>query len=296
MRLYVSAVAMLVVAGCNSILGIGTPHGFGSDANSGNDGSVDAHADGRPSDAAVDARSDAPVGDAPVADAPLGYLIDLAADVGVHTTANGVASWDDQSGHAYNATTATANGPLLTTAVVNSVSHPVLRFDGTNYLVAAPHVPPTGTLFVVYSNASHSTVDIRLVGWEDTAVGQHGLALIPDYNGANINLLVARDNGASGDIQGGPAVTGMEIAVVSWGSTGVTFDRRLANGQTMTYSSNAIQAISDGGLSLRVGGPGDQSTGVSPFIGDLAALRVYDRQLSSSERAAVLAGFVAHWL
>lgn len=228
--------------------------------------------------------------------APTGLIVDFAADLGVHASGGVVTSWDDQSGNSFVATTASTIGPRLTTTVVNGSTRYVLRFDGTNYLLASPHVPSAGTLVIVVANTDHGAADRRVLGWDDSALGNHGLSLIPDYHGTNLLLFVARDNGAAGDVQAGSAVAAIEVDVASWGSAGITFERRLATGQVLSSGSSAIQGISDGGLPLHIGAPGDQSSGVQPFIGDLAALRVYNRQLSAPERANLIASVASRWL
>jgi hypothetical protein len=277
----------VVLAGCNGILGIGAPHVE-------TDTVVDSRRDA-PDDARADAHADA-MRDAPADGPEPGLIADFAADLGVHTNGGLVTAWDDQSGHGSNASTLTALGPLLTTTMVNASTRSVLRFDGNVELLAAPHVPAAGTLVIVLSNADHGAADRRVLGWDDSTVGNHGIELIPDYHGTNLALFVARDNGAVGDVSGGIGITVMEIDVASWGSAGTTFDRHLADGQTFMFSSAAISAVSDGGLSLHIGGPGDTSSGVQLFVGDLAALRVYDHQLSGAERAAVMSLFVSRWL
>ena len=226
-------------------------------------------------------------------------IVDFSADTDVRTTNSIVTGWGDQSGNHFDAVTASQEGPVLTTAVINGRSHPVLRFNGNNYLTAAPHVPATGTLFIVYSNTA-SPGDRRVIGWEDSLFGSNGITIIPSYVNGGM-LLAARNFYAAGDIPGGEAVTELEIDTVSWGSEGVTLERRLANGEVLTLPSNTgITSVGDGGYVLHIGAPGDHdapgTTFSEPFQGDLAALRVYDEQLSAEQRATIANALHAYWV
>ena len=226
-------------------------------------------------------------------------IVDFSADMDVRTINGIVTSWGDQSGNGFDAVTASPEGPVLTTAVVNGRSHPVLRFDGTNYLTALPRVPATGTLFIVFSNAGPPE-DRRVVGWEDSLFGAHGIGIIPSFGSFGI-YTVARNNYAAGDIAGGTALSDVEVVTVSWGSDGVTLERRLANGEVLAFPNNmGITSVSDGGYMLHIGSPGDYygpyTTGSQPFQGDLSALRVYDEQLSAEDRATIASTLHAFWV
>ena len=75
---------------------------------------------------------------------------------------------------------------------------------------------------------------------------------------------------------------GFELVCVTWGSRGATLHR---NG-TAAGSQKGIDALSSDPAvaALRLGGPG--SGGSPRFQGDLAEIRVYDRQLDEAERTA----------
>jgi hypothetical protein len=198
-----------------------------------------------------------------------------------------VTSWDDQSGNGYDATTMSLAGPRLDSALVDGASRPVLRFDGSNFLTSAPHVPSAGTLVIVFGNTDHVR-DSRVIGWDDSATGFDGLAVIPDIGGGNMDLLAVRNSGVVGDINGGRAVGEIEVDTASWGADGVTFERRFASGETIAFANAAVRAVSDGGFVLHIGAPGDFGRSSStPLSGDLAALRIYDHQLGRAEREAV---------
>jgi hypothetical protein len=232
-----------------------------------------------------------------VGNARAAMIVDFSADIGVHQTGGIVTRWDDQSGSTppNNATTASAVGPVLTTTVINGRSHPVLRFDGTNFLTAAPHVPATGTLFIVFSNAHTEPADRRVIGWDDSLSGVHGVSIIPAYIVRGNLIVAARNNSAVGDIESVPPVSNMEVVTVSWGGEGVTLERRLATGAVLTSPNNTnITSVSDGGLTLHIGAPGD--TVALPLIGDIAALRVYDQQLPPAERSIIADSLHSYWL
>lgn len=231
-------------------------------------------------------------------------IVDFSAEAGVEQTGSIVTGWQDQSGNNNNATTASQVGPVLTNTVVNGRSHPVLRFDGNNFLIAPPHVPATGTLFLVFSNTAPPG-NTRVIGWEDSINGAFGIAIFPSYPLVPAVLyLVTRDNSDNcctgvGDISGGAAVTDLEVLTVSWGATGVTLERRLANGEVLTFSNPAITSVSDGGEELHIGAAGDYSTmpdASQPFQGDMGALRVYDEQLPASQRDAIAKTLYDKWV
>jgi hypothetical protein len=225
-------------------------------------------------------------------------LMDFAADRGVVSSGDGhVTLWQDQSGRFFNAA-AQATGPLVATTVVNGITRPVLRFDGGNVLIAAPHVPATGTVFAVYANSTPSEVDCRLLGWEDSAIGRHGFAIQPTYTqyGPCVNV-VARKSGAVGDVLLPPRATTMETIALSWGASGVTMERRLTDGTLVTGYNSNIDSISDRGYALHIGGPGDEDYGWHQrFQGDLAVLRIFDTQLDLGARSSILNGLYQQWV
>jgi hypothetical protein len=222
-------------------------------------------------------------------------ILDFSAEAGVEQTGSIVTGWQDQSGNNNNATTASQVGPVLTNAIVNGRSHPVLRFDGSNVLTAAQRVPPTGTLFLVFSNADLGPIDRRVIGWADSCCGSNGIDILP----AAPNLNVAtRINYNMGDIMADTPVTDMEVITVSWGIAGVILERRLANGEVLTFSNPNINSVGDGGFDLQIGAPGDYPNAPSslPLQGDIAALRVYDEQLPASQRDAIAKTLYDKWV
>ncbi len=128
----------------------------------------------------------------------------------------------------------------------------------------------------------------RLLGWEDSDVGKHGLSLMLDLGSLRA---IIRNNGQSGDIADARPVTGFEIVCVTWGPDGTTLHR---NG-VKAGSQKGIDAVSSDPAikALHLGGPG---SGSSPrFRGDLAEVRVYNRQLDDAGRKRIEAELHRAW-
>ncbi len=180
-------------------------------------------------------------------------------------------------------------GPLKTIANVSGHSRAVLRFDGEALLELPRKVPSTGSVFVVYRPANTGSPNQRLLGWEDSDAGKHGLGLMPDPNGRLHAIL--RNNGRSGDLVDSRASTGFELVCVTWGPRGTTLHR---NGAAAGSQTGVVDVSSDPGVaSLRLGGPG---AGGSPrYRGDIAEVRVYGRQVDENERRLVEAELRAAW-
>ena len=182
-----------------------------------------------------------------------------------------------------------AHGPVQTTALVNGHTRTVLQFDG-NALLEFPHpAPASGSLFVVFRAAPAASPGHRLLGWEDADTGKHGLGVMLEPGGRLHAIL--RNDGKSGDLVDAHGTYGFEVVCVTWSSQGTALHR---NGKA-AGASKAIDALtSDPGIvALRLGGPG--SGGSRRFQGDLAEVRVYDRQLDEPERLRVEAELRAVW-
>jgi hypothetical protein len=172
-------------------------------------------------------------------------------------------------------------GPLKTSATINGHTKTVLRFDGRALLEAPRRGPPNGSLFAVFQTASTASAGQRLVGWEDSSVGKHGLGLMADPDGRLHAIL--RNNGRAGDLVDARRRTSFEIVCVTWGPGGTTMHR---DGEAAGAQKGIARISSDPAIAtLKVGGPG--SGGSSRFRGDVAEIRVYNRQLSEAERRVV---------
>ena len=127
-----------------------------------------------------------------------------------------VLLWPNRSGLPSDARPAgPGTGPVKTTATINGHTKAVLRFDGHSLLESPRTVPPNGSLFVVFQVAKTAAASQRLLGWEDSDVGQHGLSLMPDPGGSLRAIL--RNRGQSGDIADTRPASGFEIVCVTWG-------------------------------------------------------------------------------
>ena len=92
--------------------------------------------------------------------------------------------WPNRSGLPADARPAKqGRGPLKTSADINGHARAVLRFDGEALLELPRKVPATGSLFVVFRTADTGSPSQRLLGWEDSDAGKHGLGLMPDPKG-----------------------------------------------------------------------------------------------------------------
>ncbi len=214
-----------------------------------------------------------------------------ADDPQLVTDSNGhVTLWPNRANQHADAKPPTpAGGPLKASTAVNGHTKTVLRFDGKSLLESPTRTPPIGSLFVVYQTADNGNPGQRLVGWEDSDLGKHGLGLMPAPDGRLHAIL--RNNSQSGDIVNGNKTAGLEIVGLSWGPNGTTLHR---NGTESGMQKGITGLSSDPAISaLHIGGPG--SGGAARFRGDVAELRVYERQLSDAERQAVEAELRDAW-
>ncbi len=184
--------------------------------------------------------------------------------------------------------------PAASTLMVYGQPRAVLHFSGKDLLQATETVPATGSLFVVFRPDPTGPSGQRLVGWEDAAVGQHGLGIMTDGAGAMHAIL--RRNGANGDVvvpapPSDEAPTGFQVVCITWGPEGVVIHR---NGHNVGNSKGIDSVSSDPSIAaLRIGGPG---SGSSPrFQGDLAELRVYGVPLDEQARVRVETELTRHW-
>ena len=213
-----------------------------------------------------------------------------ADDPQLITDAGGrVTLWPNRSDLPFDAKpVAPGGGPAKVEVMIDGHAKSVLRFDGQSMMEARRRAPPTGSLFVVFRTSEMATANQRLLGWEDSDVGRHGLSLMTDPGGKLQAIL--RNNGQSGDLLDANRAEGFEVACVTWGPGGTALYR---NGGTV--AQKGIEAVSSDAMiaALHLGGPG--SGGSPRFRGDLAELRVYDRPLEESERRRVEAELRDVW-
>ena len=204
-----------------------------------------------------------------------------------------VTLWPDRAATADDATPPPdSHGPVLATEMIHGHSRPVIRFDGEAVLQSPRTVPLTGALFAVFRPDPAVSAGTRLIGWEDSAVGQHGIGLMPNAAGGLHAIL--RRSGASGDIVGPAPSKNSEFQLISltWGTGGVALFR---NGEAIGTNKEINSVSSDPAIvALRIGGPG--SGAGQRFRGDLCELRVYGSSLDEAARVRVEAELRDRWL
>ena len=111
----------------------------------------------------------------------------------------GVDAWPDRSGRGKTARViAGVPGPRQITVAINRQPREVLEFRGQESLQALQPPPLVGSLFLVYGRSDLAQGGERIVGWEDSRVGLHGLGLQPE--GRTAIRAILRNRGASGDV------------------------------------------------------------------------------------------------
>jgi hypothetical protein len=204
--------------------------------------------------------------------------------------AQGVSAWPNHGRGPHHASPV-PDTPAPVTTFTHERRSPVLRFSGAEMLEAPVSVPATGSLFVVFRPNPAGTSGQRLVGWEDAALGQHGLGIMTD--GAGSVHAILRRNGANGDVVL-PASSGtqsFQVLSISWGTDGVAVHR---NGQPAGINKGIDSVSSDPAITaLRIGGAGSGSS--QRFQGDIAELRVYDLTLDEQARSHVEVELMNRW-
>lgn len=182
-----------------------------------------------------------------------------------------------------------SSGPKLDSVDLPGCSQRVMRYDGKVALRLPQAMPPAGTFVAFFRPASNAS-GTRLVGWEDAAVGQHGVGLMM-REGGGLHAIIRR-NGASGDIVSGDGNLDWQLATLTWGAGGTTLYRNgiLAGSNAAIDSASADPAIT----ALQIGGPGS-SQGLR-FVGDLAEIRVYSKVLDEPARLRVEDDIRSHWM
>ena len=181
-------------------------------------------------------------------------------------------------------------GPKKAKTTINGRSHTIVRFDGESLLEIVRRVPANGSLFVVFRAQDTAGAGQRIVGWEDSDAGKHGLGIMLESGGRLHAIL--RNNGQSGDLVHQQKATDFEMVGLTWGPNGTTLHR---DGKLVGSQKGIVGVSADPNIqALRLGGPG--SGGSPRFRGEVAEVRVYNRQLDESERALVEAEMFVSWL
>lgn len=215
-----------------------------------------------------------------------------ADDRCITTDADGrIVLWPDRAAIADEAVSVTdAPSPRMATTPIGTTSRPVIRFDGSAMLQVRRTVPATGSLFAVF-RPEPNAAGTRLIGWEDSAVGQHGIGLMPTTGGGLHAIL--RRMGASGDlVVPAPDTLDFQMISLTWGTDGVTCFR---NGEKVGTSASIDSVSSDPAVTaLHIGGPG--SGAGQRFRGDLCELQVYAAPLNEAARVRVESELRSRWL
>ena len=220
-------------------------------------------------------------------------MLQFRADDGCIATdaAGHITLWPDRAATAEDAVQIKDRlGPRMATVLVHGTVRPVLRFDGDAMLQVARRVPETGALFAVF-RPDPGAAGTRLIGWEDSAVGQHGIGLMPTADGGLHAVL--RREGANGDLVA-PASGTPEFHLISltWGPGGVALFR---NGEAIGTNATIDSVSADPAItSLHLGGPG--SGAGQRFRGDLCELRVFAVPLDEAARIQVETELRDRWL
>lgn len=203
-----------------------------------------------------------------------------------------VTLWPDRAALAEDAKPLSSlRGPKLATNGTLGDVVPVLRFDGEAVLQTERVVPATGSLFIVFRIASDVPKGARIIGWEDSAVGQHGIGLMLDPEGGFHAIL--RNKGANGDVVAPPQKCNeSQLLSLTWDSRGVALYR---NGELLGKNQSIEAVSSDPAISaLRLG---EASSGGGPrFRGDLFELRVYGGMIDETARLRIEQELRNRWL
>ncbi|MFN9373184.1 MAG: DUF1553 domain-containing protein [Planctomycetaceae bacterium] len=203
-----------------------------------------------------------------------------------------VTRWYDRGGDPQPAILATEiPGPVRHVEEFAGRQRPVIRFNGQSLLKVAQRVPEVGSLFVVFRPDTAGEGGQRLLGWEDSAVGRHGLGLMISPQGA-VHVIV-RNQGGAGDVMiPPPEGPGPQLLSLTWGPEGV----RVYRNRTEVGINKGLTAVSPdpGIVELTLGGPG---SGSAPrFRGDLCELRVYGTQVDDESRKRIEDELHREWL
>ncbi len=95
----------------------------------------------------------------------------------------------------------------------------------------------SGSLFLVFQTADGVRSGHRLIGWEDSDVGKHGVGLLLEP-GHRLQAVLRKD-GLAGDLADTRPAPGFEVVCVTWGPDGTTLRR---NG--VAVSQKGIDGVS----------------------------------------------------
>ena len=110
-----------------------------------------------------------------------------------------ITAWPDRSGREKTARVMPGvSGPRQISVAINRQPRKVLEFRGQESLFAPQTPPLVGSLFLVYGRSGTAQGGERILGWEDSRVGSHGLGLQPE--GERAVRAILRNRGKAGDV------------------------------------------------------------------------------------------------
>lgn len=210
-------------------------------------------------------------------------LLWVKADAGVMSDAQGVATWEDQSGNGRNATR-TLGTMQHTTATFGTGEHDVIRFnkDGFFALDTAPFRVPDVTIFAV---AQQTGQERRSVFSTYSNAINFGYGYHLDMEGPNIRAFSSEGSGSTlSDWIVSDANSGMKTITAEISST--------AGVKTLYTNGTSIGTTTVPGMSFfnaetaSIGTLGQLQIDHFYFRGDIAEILVYS-SVSGTQRAAV---------
>jgi hypothetical protein len=208
--------------------------------------------------------------------------------VGTYADNDPVSTWTDASGSSRNATSSGGNRPILKTSIINSRA--VVRFQGTDDRMDLPvetFPVPDFTIFCVCA-VTGTNADQKIFGLSSSSGGfmEYNTGLVVHANKA----VVAAKIGVAGPQATSTTTINNTSTFYLWTGTakmgGRGFSIRI-NGAEEGTSSTAFELSGYTKCTLGAGDGSDSGATTEPFTGDIAELRVYTRELSSSEISTI---------
>jgi hypothetical protein len=218
-----------------------------------------------------------------------GLVLQLESDTGVTTDGTGhVTGWADQSGNGHDATA--GNGPLLVSNVLNGL--PVLRFDGSSTFLNLTGQVLTSQQFTIFAvvndtaslNQGSPTFREIISNW-DTSNSVGSVFLGTDSYSNNDHARLSDDLGGAANGQlGAGTLSSPADHFIFTGVSGST-DAAIYQGGTLLADKGSPLSSRNLTTGYTIGRQG--TLGGEYWNGDIAAILVYNRELSASERSQV---------
>lgn len=221
---------------------------------------------------------------ASAADPPLqDMLLWVKADAGVISDAQGVATWEDQSGN-NNDAIRTLGTMQLTTAGFGNGSHDVIRFNKDGFF-ALDSAPLRVQDLTIYAVAEQTDQERRAIFSTYSNAINFGYGYHLDMEGPNTRAFTSAGNGAT--------ISDWIIPGPSAGMHSITAAISATNGSKTLYSDGAVLgSTAVPGISYfdaptaSIGALGQLQIDHFYFRGDIAEILVYS-SVDSAQRAAV---------